>query len=214
MSTTSLCSTMTQRCSTIGGSASRVFWKADDFVCTLVKPLSRKRTRRPSSSAMCCYPDTVVCRRRMCAASATGCEVCGIAGVPAPCLKRRCGSASGPGSPMRRTPTVGGCGMRSFATGCSIPRAIPPSLHQCRNPVLPWLPVVRRSLAVPLSQACSARRFLEQQTEEPPFGEPQQERNRQPEQQQRVPRFPYAPEPEPSRSRSRRVREKGVQERP
>lgn len=50
-----------------------------------------------------------------------------------------------------------------------------------------------------------ARRFLEQRTEEPPVGEPQQEHHRKP-QQQRVPYSQHAPVPEPASSRGRRER--------
>jgi len=46
-----------------------------------------------------------------------------------------------------------------------------------------------------------ARRFLEQQSAEPAFGEPQQEQLDQPEQQQRVPFSEHASMPEPRRSR-------------
>ena len=50
---------------------------------------------------------------------------------------------------------------------------------------------IPRSLDGPLSP-CSSRRFLEQQSTEPPLGKPQQEQSRQSEQQQRVPCREYA----------------------
>ena len=60
-------------------------------------------------------------------------------------------------------------------------------------------------LAGPLSPRV-ARRRLEQQSEEPPLGQPQQERCRQPEQQRRVPCREHAPKPEPVRQPPRRAR--------
>ena len=60
-------------------------------------------------------------------------------------------------------------------------------------------------LTVPLS-ACPARRLLEQQTEEPPLGQPQQEHPRQSEHQQRIPHCPHARPPEPPASWGGRVR--------
>ena len=64
----------------------------------------------------------------------------------------------------------------------------------------------------PLPRA--ARRLLEQQSEEPPLGQPQQGRHRQPEQQQRLPRRQYAPMPEPGHPRVPRVCLRCVQGRP
>ena len=60
-------------------------------------------------------------------------------------------------------------------------------------------------LAAPLIPGV-ARRFLEQQTDEPPVRQPQQELAREPEQQQRVPYSQHAPSPEPACSRTRRER--------
>ena len=50
-----------------------------------------------------------------------------------------------------------------------------------------------------------AGRFVEQQTQEPPLGEPQQEHHRQTEQQQRLPCGPHAQLPEPATSRGGRA---------
>jgi len=61
-----------------------------------------------------------------------------------------------------------------------------------------------------LKPARSARRFLEQQSTEPPFGQPQQEHHNQPQQQQRVPRRQHTPAPEPARSRSIRASHEGA----
>ena len=76
--------------------------------------------------------------------------------------------------------TPGACAMRSFGAG--------------GRP---------GSLTVPLARP--ARRLLEQQTQEPPLREPQQEQDRKPKQQCRLPRRPHAPSPEPASSRGRRA---------
>ena len=65
-----------------------------------------------------------------------------------------------------------------------------------------------KALAVP--QPRFARRLLEQQTEEPPLREPQRERHRQPQQQQRFPCGAHAQPPEPAAPRGGRA----SQERP
>ena len=114
---------------------------------------------------------------------------------PARPLARRVGFARGDrtpggprGSPMPDTPTAGACARRSSGADGSTRRAARPG-----------------SLPVPLPSR-SPRRLLEQQPEEPPRGEPQQERHRKPEQQQRLPCGPHAPMPEPAASRGRRAR--------
>ena len=63
------------------------------------------------------------------------------------------------------------------------------------------------SLAGPLSSSRSPGRFVEQQTEERALRQPQQERHREPEQQQRFSYFQHAFMPEPARLRMRRERE-------
>ncbi len=68
------------------------------------------------------------------------------------------------------------------------------------------------SLAGPLS-SCSPRRFLEQQTKESAGREPQQERHRKPQQQQRFPSGQHASMPEPSAPRGGRERRGCVQDR-
>jgi len=76
------------------------------------------------------------------------------------------------GSLMPNTPIPGACAKPSFGTG-GLTRP--------------------GGLAAPLPRSARvARRFLEQQTEEPPLRQPQQEHRRKPEQQQRFPRCPYA----------------------
>ena len=106
----------------------------------------------------------------MSVASATVCGACGTVGGTAPSLKPKSSNACGRGSPTRSMHKRGGCATRSSGRAGLIPS---------------------RSLTTPLP-TCVARRLLEQPTEEPPFGEPQQELGREPEQQQRVPRRPHA----------------------
>ena len=54
--------------------------------------------------------------------------------------------------------------------------------------------------------SCVAWRFVEQQSAAPPFGQPQQEHRRKPEQQHRFSRVEHAPTPEPGRPRPPRAR--------
>ena len=67
---------------------------------------------------------------------------------------RRWSSASPRGWRTRRTPTRGGCAARSSGTGGSRPRGCG---RRCRGPDRPL-------------SSCVARRFVEQQSAEPPFG--------------------------------------------
>jgi hypothetical protein len=120
---------------------------------------------------------------------------CATATAPGPSVWTGSSAVSAPGSHTPSTPTLGACARRFFAAGCSIPS---------RQPTSVMVPVAASgSLTVPLSPR-PARRFLEQQIEEPALGQPQQEQSRQPEQQQRVPCGQHALEPEPARSRTRR----------
>ncbi len=95
-------------------------------------------------------------------------------------------AGSAPGSRTPNIPTPGACAERSFGTDGSTRPG---------------------SLTVPL-HARPSRRLLEQQSEEPAFGEPQQERDRKPQQQQRIPCRPHARLPEPASPRGRRERER------
>ena len=127
--------------------------------------------------------------RRTSGVFATACGACATAGTRAPCRRRRCEPASALGSPTPNTRTPGACANRSFAPSASGRRG---------------------GLALP--RARLARRLLEQQSGEPPRGEPQQEYHRQPQQQQRVPRGPHARMPEPTVSRHRRAQRRASRE--
>ena len=127
-------------------------------------------------------------RKRTSGGSATGCAGCATAGAPGRSGGRRWSSASPRGWRTRRTPTRGGCAARSSGTGGSRPRG-----RRCRGPDRPL-------------SSCFARRFVEQQSAEPPFGQSQQEHHRESERQRRFSRVEHAPMPEPGRSRPLRAR--------
>jgi hypothetical protein len=102
----------------------------------------------------------------------------------------RSSSASARGSPTRRTAIRGDCATRSSRTD---------------GLIRSW------GLQAPLRPALPSRRFLEQQSNEPPRGPAQQELGRQPEQQQRFPPRQHASMPEPERPRAIRERRGCVQ---
>ena len=76
-----------------------------------------------------------------------------------------------------------------------------------------WYDPGREGLAVPQSPG-GARGLMEQRTEEPALGEPEQERSRESEQQQRLSGCPYARRSEPASSRGRQGVRTSVQGRP
>ena len=177
--------TTTPTDSRIGDGASSGIWRAGVFACTRTRRMSRPRASPPPFLASSCCPAVGgACPKRTCVGFGTGCGAFGTAGAKEPSPKRKSSGACARGSPMRSTRKPGACAKPSSGRGGS---------------------TLSGSLATPLP-TCVARRLLEQQTEEPPFREPQQELGRKPEQQQRVPRRPHALPPEPVASRGHRAR--------
>ena len=150
-----------------GAPASSTFWKVARSASIPTRPSSPRPVSPPSSSASCCTSTVGACYpRTTCAASATGCVDFATAGAQERSSAVRSMPGSARGSRTHPMQIRGACAMRSSrAAGIS---------HA------PW------SLNGPLSP-CRPRRFLEQQSTEPPLGQPQQEHHRQPEQQPLLP---------------------------
>ena len=143
-------------------------------------------TQEPAKflASSCCRAGAGGCPRTTFGVSETGCAGCATAGGTGRPPGTKSNGACAHGSPMPNTPIPGACASPSFAADGSIRRG---------------------SLTRPLARV--ARRFLEQQPEEPPLREPQQEHHREPERQQRVPRGPHAQGPEPAVPRHPRERD-------
>ena len=151
--------------------------------CTPARPRYWTLASRPRFWVWsCCRAVTGVCRRTTCAVSAIACAGCTTAGARARSHVRRSFNASAVGLRTRNMRIHGACAKPSFGRCDFAPSA---------------------SLTVPASRP--ARGFLEQQSGEPPFGQPQQEHHRQSQHQQRVPCGPHVRTPEPGAPRGDRA---------
>ena len=136
----------------------------------------RRRIRRRSSGSSCGRAAVGGCRRRTCGASATVCAGSAIAGGRVLSRGGRWSSGWAPGWRTRRTPTRGGCAVRSSGAGGSR-RADSRSRGPDRPPAAVWL----------------RGGSWNKQCREPPAWRAQQEHRRQPEQQPGFSCFEHAP---------------------